>query len=568
MEENEFSYNWETIDGNFLDNRTDLSPSVDQPGLYVLTVVNNTNFCETVVEARVNIDTLTPQIDAGETAIFTCDRTMLTLNAGVADNRPYEYSWTTEDGSITTGENSLTPTIEQAGTYNIWVKDTQNDCEATDRVIITDDVNRPKAIIETPDAITCTKQTVQLNATNSTQGANLNFRWETFSGEIVDASNPVNPIMGAAGTYQLFIVDETNGCEGRGMVEIPLDTLSPTVLLAAPEVFNCNSEMALIDGSASSTGDGFFYNWTTEDGTFISESDIISPTIGAPGTYQLEILNTINGCRATASLSIIDEKPREMDLAISQPPCFGDRGQVNIAQVVGGVGPYTYSIDGGNRFHSEAGFTALNPGTYNLIVRDANDCELAQDIEIIEKEELFVKLGNQLDLQLGDSMNLNALTNIPEENIAEIMWTPAEGLSCDDCLNPVARPFQSMNYAVEIIDQNGCVVNNQISLLVDLTPHIYAPNVFRPFDSQAGNDRFTLFAKEGMVNQIITLEIYNRWGETVYERQNFAPNDPSLGWDGFFDRQRMRPAVFVYRAEIEMIDGRNIQLKGDFTLMD
>ncbi len=568
MAEDEYSYNWATVDGHFLENRNTLSPTVDQAGLYVLKVTDINNFCETEVEARVGIDTLSPQINAGETAIFTCDKSEIELNASVANNRPYSYTWTTENGEIQSGNQSLNPTINEAGTYTIAVIDEINGCEATDRVIITDDVNRPQAIIEEPGAINCSNQTVQLNAENSTQGNNINYRWETFTGTIVDASNPTNPIMGSAGTYLLFVVDETNGCEGEGMVRIELDTVSPTVLISSPEVFSCNSVTALIDGSASSTGADFLYNWTTADGEIQSKPDVISPTIGAPGTYQLEILNTSNGCSEIGTLSIIDEKPTELNLAIAQPLCHGDKGQANIAGVVGGVGPYTYSIDGGNRFNSEAGFTALRPGTYDIIVKDANDCELAQAIEITEPEELVVQLGNQLDIQLGDSMTLAAETNIPEENIAEIIWTPAEGLSCDDCLTPTAKPIQSTNYSVEIMDQNGCMVTSQVNLLVDLTPHIFVPNVFRPFDSQSGNDRFTIFAKESMVNQIITLEIYNRWGETVYHRTNFAPNDPSLGWDGFFDRKRMNPAVFVYRAEIEMVGGRNVQIKGDFTLMD
>jgi len=568
MEENEYDFDWQTTEGNFLENRNTLTPAVDKPGLYTLKVTDKNNFCETEVEARVGMDTLSPKINAGETAIFTCDQKEINLNGTVEDNRPYDFIWRTENGSILTGEKSLTPAINQAGMYTLFVKDEVNDCEAVDMVVITDDTNRPQAIIEAPESITCTNQTVVLNAENSTRGNNINYRWETFGGVILDASNPINPVMGEEGTYLLFVVDESNGCEGKAVTEITLDTVAPTAIVNAGEVFSCNSETALIDGSASSTGANFIYNWTTIDGEILSKPDVISPTIGAAGNYQVEILNTQNGCTATASLSIIDEKPTDISLAIDQPLCYGDKGQANIMNVVGGVGPYTYSIDGGNRFHAEAGFTSLRPGIYDVIVKDANDCELAREIEIIEKEELILKLGNQLDLQLGDSMDLSALTNVPEENIADIQWTPSEGLSCDDCLNPTAKPFQSIDYAVEIMDQNGCTASSEVRLLVDLTPHIYVPTVFNPFSSQTGNDRFTIFAKNGMVNQIVTLEIYNRWGETVYQRKNFVPNDPSLGWDGFFARQKMKPAVFVYRAEIEMVDGRNIQIKGDFTLVN
>ena len=53
-------------------------------------------------------------------------------------------------------------------------------------------------------------------------------------------------------------------------------------------------------------------------------------------------------------------------------------------------------------------------------------------------------------------------------------------------------------------------------------------------------------------------------GRNRLSAKEFCANDPSLGWDGFFDRKRMKPAVFVYRAEIEMVDGRNVQIKGDF----
>ena len=228
----------------------------------------------------------------------------------------------------------------------------------------------------------------------------------------------------------------------------------------------------------------------------------------------------------------------------------------------------TYSIDGGNRFNNEAGFSLLSPGFYNVVVKDVNDCELEEVIEIVEPDEVVVDLGLQQEIGLGDSTNLVAITNIPEEQVAEIMWFPSNGLSCDDCLNPSAKPFQSVNYEVTIIDQNGCEANSDVRLLVDQTPQIYVPNILSTSASQAENGRFTIFAKQGMVNQIITLEVYDRWGETVFQRKNFAPNDPNFGWDGSFNRKKMRPAVFAYRAKLEMIDGRMVELSGDITLMD
>lgn len=564
----EYEVSWATIDGNFLENRTTLNPSVDQPGIYTLKVKDPDNFCETEVQTNVLIDTLSPKVNAGATMVFNCDISQLNLNGSVVDNRPYTYNWTTENGNIIAGTNTLNPAIDIAGEYQLIVTDELNGCESMDKVLIEDDTNRPVAEIAAPDAFTCTRNKVVLDAANSTQGTTINYRWETQYGEIIDDTNPINPVMGAAGQYMLFVVDQSNGCEGKKIVEIPLDTVAPTALITAPEVFSCQSETVQIDGSLSSTGSNFAFNWSTEDGNIRSKPDVISPIIDEPGTYEVAILNMENGCISTANLAIITEEPTAVELAIDQPLCHDDRGQANIVNVVGGVGPYTYSIDGGNRFVTESGFGYLDAGFYNLVVKDANDCEIEEVVQIIQPEELAVDLGVELAIKLGDSTQLQALTNIPDAEVAEIIWTPAIGLSCDDCMEPMARPFQSVEYQVEIIDQNGCEANSQVRLLVDQTPQIFVPNVFAPFDSQNGNDRFTIFAKAGIVNEVISLEIYNRWGETVYQIKNFSPNDPSKGWDGFFDNQRMRPAVFVYRAEVEMIDGRTLQLSGDFALVE
>ncbi len=566
--EEDYSIVWETTAGNFLENRNTLNPVVDQPGVYTIKITDTENFCESEEQVTILLDTLSPNIEAGDPAIFTCDITQMNLNATIRDNRIYNYQWTTEDGNILSGDDSLIPTIDAPGTYSVIVKDEINGCEAADRVVITDDINRPNVLIESPPFITCVDESVQLDASNSTQGGNLNYRWETFDGDIVDATNPINPIMGSAGTYLLFVVDQSNGCEGRGIVEVGIDTIAPTAMIEAADVFNCKSESVEIDGTASSTGSNFQFNWRTTDGTIISNTNVVSPAVGAAGTYFLEILNTANGCITETSLVIIDEKPTELDVALNQPLCHGDKGQANVMQVVGGVGPYTYSIDGGNRFNNEAGFSLLSPGFYNVVVKDVNDCELEEVIEIVEPDEVVVDLGLQQEIGLGDSTNLAAITNIPEGQVAEIMWFPSNGLSCDDCLNPSAKPFQSVNYEVTIIDQNGCEANSDVRLLVDQTPQIYVPNILSTSASQAENGRFTIFAKQGMVNQIITLEVYDRWGETVFQRKNFAPNDPNFGWDGSFNRKKMRPAVFAYRAKLEMIDGRMVELSGDITLMD
>ena len=70
-----------------------------------------------------------------------------------------------------------------------------------------------------------------------------------------------------------------------------------------------------------------------------------------------------------------------------------------------------------------------------------------------------------------------------------------------------------------------------------------------------------------MVSQITKLNVYDRWGELVFENGNFQPNEPAYGWDGFFKGKKLNPAVFVYFAEVAFVDGVVELYKGDVTIM-
>lgn len=63
------------------------------------------------------------------------------------------------------------------------------------------------------------------------------------------------------------------------------------------------------------------------------------------------------------------------------------------------------------------------------------------------------------------------------------------------------------------------------------------------------------------------MSIYNRWGDQVYYKTNFQPNDPSQGWDGTFKNQKLNPGVFIYLIEVEWTNGETKKLWGDLSLI-
>ncbi|MEZ4987821.1 MAG: hypothetical protein R2795_22800 [Saprospiraceae bacterium] len=90
---------------------------------------------------------------------------------------------------------------------------------------------------------------------------------------------------------------------------------------------------------------------------------------------------------------------------------------------------------------------------------------------------IFVDLGNDVTIQIGDGIQLNFSTNAIVDTI---IWSPLEGLSCGDCPAPFARPTTRSTYRVTLVDEEGCIVNDDIVISVDQSRNVYIPNVFRP----------------------------------------------------------------------------------------
>ena len=94
---------------------------------------------------------------------------------------------------------------------------------------------------------------------------------------------------------------------------------------------------------------------------------------------------------------------------------------------------------------------------------------------------------------------------------------------------------------------------------------VYVPNVFSP-NYDGLNDKFTVYSNDE-VKIIDRLRIYDRWGEFIFELNNFPPNNTNYGWDGTFRNKPENPGVYVYTVDWTDLDGTKRKLSGDVTLL-
>jgi len=94
---------------------------------------------------------------------------------------------------------------------------------------------------------------------------------------------------------------------------------------------------------------------------------------------------------------------------------------------------------------------------------------------------------------------------------------------------------------------------------------MYIPNVFSP-NGDGINDRLLISAASD-VEEIESMEIFDRWGNLVFAAKNFLPGDPTNSWDGKRDGVTLNPAVFAYKMMARFKDGRREVRNGDITLV-
>ena len=561
-----FSANWTTIGGHFLGGQNTQSTIVDAPGVYLLTLQNALNGCNAQQQVTVIQDTIAPSAIVAPGNDITCALQSLNLNgAGSSIGNLMSYSWTASSGgTILSGDNTLTPTVGSAGSYMLLVNNGETGCSATTTTTVGNHTTPPTVVLAQSGLLTCVQNTVALDGSNSTQGPNYSATWTTAAGNIVSGQGTFAIVVNETGNYVLTVLNTQNGCTETAQIQVQENTSTPGALIIPAPALHCNLPQITLLGSGATIG-ALTYAWTASaNGNIVNGSSSPTPLIDEPGSYTLLVTNPANGCSSSTTIAVSIIPDPIFDPSLTQPNCKVQKGSIDFGTIIGGQSPFRYSINGGQSQDTQTSYNQLEPAAYPLLVSDANGCTAAESVLIEEPFLPTIDLTDVLKIEQGDSIFLTPLTNIAQNQILSWAWSPATGLSCPDCQQTWAKPLRGQYYKVTVVDINGCQSEDRVLIQVIRNRHIYPPTAFTP-NEDGENDRFTLYTKG--VREIRRLAIFDRWGEEVFLRKNFQPNDESLGWDGTFRGSLLSPAVFVWAAEVEFVDGEIEVIYGDVTVV-
>ena len=169
----------------------------------------------------------------------------------------------------------------------------------------------------------------------------------------------------------------------------------------------------------------------------------------------------------------------------------------------------------------------------------------------------------QIDVYRGDPTTLQPINS--GDKATTIVWTPSKGLSCSNCLTPVLTT--NTNTLLKIVGTTALFCKDSATLQVNAyhRSHIALPNAFSPNGDGLNDVIYVIAGKD--VKQVKQFQVFNRWGQKMFERTNGKTNDISFGWNGYYNGQLVAQGTYVYQIVIELLTGELEIHKGNISVI-
>ena len=582
---------------------TGISATNLAPGTYAVTLTDIYG-CSNETDFEI-IAPETFQLDLVSSQLATCSETNGAATVQITGgNAPFEYNWSHDSGL-----NSNQATGLGGGLYTLTVTDASQCIDVIEFPIIS--IEQPLIIVDSIQPTFCELTIGAVALSVNSNADSVYFQW---SHNPALETNEATDL--AAGTYTVTVTDNYN-CSTE--TEVLVGSISEQIT-TQEEVSICDGEEFEYEGLTYSQDTSFCVNFTTLEGcdsmhcitlrtlenntTFLqayscnqNEVGVFSDTLSNFNGCDSVIITTVDLVLAdTTELTAYNCDPNQVGVFeqtlsnqwgcdslvittvellqqdttyLNDVTCEPSEAGVFVDYLTNQYGcdsMIVLTVEALRKDTMYHRYESCDPdllGTFIDHYTNMVGCDSMVITEYVYPQyELRAEAPEDMKVDLGDSIQLNIQANFDP---VYIEWTPADGLSCDDCMDPMVYITQDQEYSVYLLDENGCDVTVDFRVEVNPFCDIYVPNAFSP-NGDGINDAFTVFSAE-CVAEVERLLIFDRWGELVFEATEFMPNDLNFGWDGVFRGQTMNPAVFAWFTVVRLVNGEKVLLEGDLTLV-
>lgn len=363
----------------------------------------------------------------------------------------------------------------------------------------------------------------------------------------------------AAGPYSVTITD-ANNCTATNSTSI--SEPQPITLALTSTQVSC---VGTLDGTITATAGGGTtpYSFALISGGSTLQTNGSGAFTGLnSGTYSVRLTDA-NNCQITNVVDVASPIADVYTITVLPTSCYGNSYNDGIIDIIGAPsqnGPFTYSLDGGN-YQNTGNITGVSAGVHTITARNGFGCDTTITVIVPEPVQAFVDiLPQDTTVQLGQQVQLSSTFGpYPASVIDYYQWTPVTGLSCTDCPNPLVTSYNPTNlFTLTVYYNNTCSATNTVTINVENTLPVFIPNAFTP-NGDGSNDFFQVY---GQALKTVDMNIFNRWGEKVFESFN-----QFQGWDGTYKGELVPPGVYTYQIKVIWLDDKTDFKTGTVTII-
>jgi gliding motility-associated-like protein/uncharacterized repeat protein (TIGR01451 family) len=342
------------------------------------------------------------------------------------------------------------------GTYTATV-DTEDGCTYSGEItIIEPPILTVTAAITKP--LTCTDGEITVYPIGGTPPY-----FYFVNSTIVFQTNP-EIVVTTPGVYNITVVD-SNNCSADTTITIEA-TLPPEFNVTKTDILCADpGDTGTITINVTNPN-GNSLRYSINDGLSFFNAPIFTGLTA--GNYNVIVEYTLGAevCFSDPqSITINSVSPISGIAELTDPYTCVATGTITVTGVTGGTPPYTYSIDGVN-FQTSPIFTGLTPGTYAIVIKDANDCTF------ITNEITIPPLDPPVDLTFSNTP-LTCPTNVATVTVTGTTGGIAPLEYRISAPAAAITPYQTTTtfaglapgtYTFEVKDVNECVYNESYTI--------------------------------------------------------------------------------------------------------
>jgi gliding motility-associated-like protein len=446
-----------------------------------------------------------------------CEGESVNLQAYGTDALQWQPDPTLEDPTVSN------PLVTPSETTTYTVEDSNACGVGTASVTVVVEVLQTEI---SPDMTICNGDVVELEATGGSE-----VIWSPTAGLGSPTSGTTTASPTETTTYTATISTPA-GCLGEEEVTINVIQSAPGGQ-TYPTIYLCAGQGVFLEAS-----EGDSYVWTPEDLVTnpYSQNPYTSPSQNT--TYYVSISNACGVGTDSVSVELVAPTASATGGGWM---CRGETMELSSSDAVS----YTWSpaalVADPNAQTTQV--FPIETTTFTIYATDQYGCTGSSEITVYVWQPPYVDAGPDREVDWLDEVRLFGTVDADT-----LWWSPADNLSCSDCLTPEVYVTGPQWFVLESVSPEGCIGRD--STFIDVFYPLYVPNAFTP-NNDGVNDAFFV---EGVEARGYRLEIYNRWGDLLFYSED--PSEPWIGNHQVQDSDYFVPdGIYPWRLRFELRDG-------------